>query len=350
MAYGKAKIVNVTKGFVPLLVILMVFTVSVFTTTGGDVAESKLFSTVRHGVMVYFAFALMFSNLEKFDFGKLGMLFLVLAVFLVPMSIVTNGISGPNSLTDFGFLRYQTHEDFIGTETDEELHVSYQATGILLLQALGFYLVDSKNSKLISVVLVFAISFIAQLYVGSRQAIVSIIVIAIAWALLYNNRERKRKSSIIIRIGLLIIVLIVSYFVITILTAEDGLLNSVAEEGYIEGGGRGAWLLSGVDQFLSSPIWGVGYGRFIIFGEYGSYPHNLFVELLCETGLVGFSIASILAIWTVFQVKKAALPFLVLFLAYFLRSMASGSLSLNITVFAMLFAMISLIPTKVHTK
>ena len=144
----------------------------------------------------------------------------------------------------------------------------------------------------------------------------------------------------------LLLVILGSLFIISILTVEEGLLSSVAQEGYIEGGGRGAWLLSGVDQFLSNPIWGVGYGRFVIFGEYGSYPHNLFVELLCETGLVGFSIAMVLAIRTGLRVKESALPFLTLFLAYFLRSMASGSLSLNIIVFAMLFAMFSLIPQK----
>ena len=344
---GKIKINSIGNGLIPLVVLLLLFTLSVVTTSGGDFAGEKLSSTIIHGTMVFFAFAFMFSNPDRFDFSKMGMFFLVIAVFLVPMSIVTNGISGPSGITDFGFLRYQTQEDYVNSDNNESILVSYQGTGFLLLQALGFFLVDSKKNRLPLIILVFAIVFFAQLYVGSRQALVSIIIMAIVWALIVNRRTVSRSIGSNLKWFLaFVVVMIVSFLYLSILTADEGLLNSVAEEGYLEGGGRGAWLLSGMDQFMSRPLWGVGYGRFIIFGQYGSYPHNLFVELLCETGIVGFFIAMTLTIKSLVNVKKAVIPFITLFLAYFLRSMASGSLAINIMVFSLLFASSSLFIAK----
>ena len=133
----------------------------------------------------------------------------------------------------------------------------------------------------------------------------------------------------------------VTYYVINTLTADEGLLNSLAEEGFVEGGGRGEWLMSGINQFLEHPVWGVGYGRFMVYNYYGSYPHNLFIELLCETGLVGFIVAAILVSIAILRSRKLVLPFLYLWLAYFSRSMASEDISMNITVFVILFAMVS---------
>jgi O-antigen ligase len=344
------------KGLFPLILLLLLFTISVYTTFGGDHAEPKLINTIRHGLTLFFAYSFLFSNTEKFDFAKLGVLYIVLAIFLVPMSIPVNGIEGPTDLFDFGFLRYQTHEEFIDVvEVDDDaFHIQYQNTGFLLLMGFGVFMIESKKNKLWQILLILAIVSLALLYTGSRQAIVSIFVMAFVWAFIINrdntstNLYRFIRNStsanfykLIGRWFAIILVVGVTYYIIGFLTEEEGLLESVVDEGYVEGAGRGDWLMAGVDQFLSHPVFGVGYGRFIVFNMYGSYPHNLFIELLCETGLVGFSIAMVLGVFAAIKNRKVFKPFLLLWLAYFLRSMASGEISLNIYVFVILFALSS---------
>lgn len=341
------------KGLFPLIILLLLLTLSVYTTTGGDHAEPKLIATIRHGLILFFAYSFLFSNTEKFDLTKLGMLYIVLAIFLVPMSIPVNDIEGPTGLFDFGFLRYQTHEEFLDVineiEEDDSFHITYQGAGFQLLIGYGLFMVESKKNKLWQIILMLAITMLALLYIGSRQAIVSIFVMAFFWAFIINRNNliinRKTKSINLYRLlgrwVLIALVIGVTYYLIGILTEEEGLLESVANEGYVEGGGRGDWLLAGIDQFLSHPVFGVGYGRFMVFNTYGSYPHNLFIELLCETGLVGFSIAMTIGLAMAIKNRKVFKPFLLLWLAYFLRSMASGEISLNIYVFVIIFALSS---------
>lgn len=338
------------KGLFPLVLLLLLFTISVYTTFGGDRAEPKLINTIRHGLTLLFAYSFLFSNTGKFDFTKLGVLYIVLAIFLVPMSIPVNSIEGPTNLFDFGFLRYQTHEEFSDAliVEDDSFHIAYQGTGFLLLIGLGVFMIESKKNKLWQILLILAIVSLALLYVGSRQAVVSIFVMAFVWAFIINrdNIINRGNTSInfyklIGRWIAIILVVGVTYIIMGFLTEEEGLLVSVMDEGFVEGAGRGDWLLAGVDQFLSHPVFGVGYGRFMMFNTYDSYPHNLFIELLCETGLVGFSIAMVLGVFAAIKNRKVFRPFLLLWLAYFLRSMVSGDISLNIYVFAILFALSS---------
>lgn len=346
----KAKLNNLFQGIWPLLVLLFLFVLSVNTTTGGDYANPKLSSTIRHGLVQFFAFAFMFSNLEKFNFTKLGVLFIVLSTALLPLAIVANGISGPSDIYDYSFLRNQTEEDLF---SEYNFHIGYQVAGFLMVQGLGFFLTGIKKNQISIMVVGFMLGsvLLALIYGGSRQAVVSYFIIVFLWVLLANikkspdpangQNQTKKYRRFFEWLFLLLGIVAVTYYVINTLTADEGLLNSLAEEGFVEGGGRGEWLMSGINQFLEHPVWGVGYGRFMVYNYYGSYPHNLFIELLCETGLVGFIVAAILVSIAILRSRKLILPFLYLWLAYFSRSMASEDISMNITVFVILFAMVS---------
>ena len=338
---GKARLNNLSKGLLPLCLLLILFGVSVFTTEGGNYAVPKLVATLRYGFVSFFAFSFLFSNQENFDFTKMGVSLITLSVMLLPLSLIVNGISGPAGIMDFGFLRIQTHEDFIASD-EASLHISYQNAGFLMLQALGYFMIDARNRRLPFVVLMIGIATVTLLYGGSRQAIVSVLVIVAFWALFINSKKNSKSGSSHFRWIVFLFIIVISFFyIISTLVSEGGMLQSVAEEGYIEGGGRGAWLMSGVEQFMDNPLWGVGFGRYTVFGYYGSYPHNLFVELLCETGVLGFIVTTLLAFSIWFKNKKAMSPYLCLWLAYFLRSMASEDLSANIVVFTIIFALYS---------
>lgn len=62
-------------------------------------------------------------------------------------------------------------------------------------------------------------------------------------------------------------------------------------------GGRGAIWRGGIDVFLQHPIVGVGSGGFRYATELGKAPHNTFLSVLVDLGVIGFSLlAAILAI------------------------------------------------------
>ena len=125
-------------------------------------------------------------------------------------------------------------------------------------------------------------------------------------------------------------------------TAVGEMFETVTEEGYIEGDGRGPWLLQGLELFQTDTTNGVGFGQYHFFGDYSSYPHNLFVELLCEMGIVGFAVFLVASIIGFLRAKRAVGTISYYLLSVFLFSMASGSLADNIIVFSLLFAARSL--------
>ena len=86
----------------------------------------------------------------------------------------------------------------------------------------------------------------------------------------------------------------------------------------IEIGNRGTLYQLAVKEFLKSPLTGMGAGGYTI--KYGKYPHNVILELFCETGLVG------------------AIPYLLLVLLVFVKFIVASSRDKNVRYF-LLFLM-----------
>lgn len=84
-----------------------------------------------------------------------------------------------------------------------------------------------------------------------------------------------------------------------------------------------------IEQFGNSPVFGIGTGQYAIYeaslgrpansGLHGTNPHNVYVQVLCENGLVGFIpfvLGLICSLWLVFRRKSAlAVVSLVLYAA-----------------------------------
>lgn len=314
---------------VPMIVLLAVLTISAFTTEGGDVAMIKLNGTISTAFIQLVLFTLLFSNLDRINVNRLGLFYIFYSAVLLRMSLFIDGIPGPLHIFDFGFLRTQTGL----TPENVQNFIGYQNIGFYCAQGLALYMLNNKVEKRLYLIIVIILALFIELYTGSRQAIITYAIIILLWAFTIRN------NSIEIRIITYSSVILLIWSVFKIMTAEGGIFNTVYSEGYIEGGGRGPWLLAGIEQFLQKPFFGVGYGRYIIFGEYGSYPHNLFIELLCETGIVGFTIALILASRYLIRFFEEFKIVLYLFIALFARAMASDSLSFNIADFAFIFAL-----------
>ena len=328
----KAEFYHFGSSTVPLLALLAVFGISALSSEGGDVAMKKYTDTVYHGMTALVMFTYLFSNLDRINPQRIGLYYILYSYVLLRMSIPIDGIPGPDNLYDIGFLRNQIISMGL-LEESEGFMIFYQTLGFYCIQGLGLYMIRLQEQKTTTILTIMSVVLILTLYTGSRQAILTFFIMAIIWSLL------SEKGSIISKIMIPLFVVYVIGSLLQSMVSEGNLFSSVYSEGYVEGGSRGPWLLAGIQQFLSHPICGVGYGRYVIFGMYGSYPHNMFIELLCETGLIGFSVAMFYAI-RIFMSSRTAFPVvLYLFLAMFSRAMVSDSIAYNIQDFALIFSL-----------
>lgn len=90
-------------------------------------------------------------------------------------------------------------------------------------------------------------------------------------------------------------------------TAEPGTTEPVdiASEG-LKVRNRGTLFKLAIREFLKSPLTGMGPGGFTV--KYGTYPHTVLLELLCETGLAGtlpLLALLLLALWKMVSISKS---------------------------------------------
>ena len=316
-------------GIVPVVFVLLYFTISMMLSSGGDFAGQKLALTIKAMLFTWVSFIILFSNFRTVNTDLLGLYLILFAAYLLRLSIDANTISGPAGLFDFAFMRVQTIET-LGYIPDV-YYISYQFPGAYVLQGIGIYLMRYRRDHKIAFLL-FAAGLIIILYAGARQMIISVFLVLVLWVVI----TYKQKSLFIVAAMVLLVPVV--YLASTSLST---LFESTVEEGYVEGGGRGLWLMAGVQQFLDNPVLGVGFGRYNLLGNYDTYPHNLFIEILCELGLVGFVVLLAVFLVMLFLGRQNIKRYIFYFAGLFFMSMASGGMFDNIILFSLVFASIS---------
>ncbi|HHT23617.1 MAG TPA: hypothetical protein GXZ87_09980 [Bacteroidales bacterium] len=334
--FKKICFLNYKYGLISLIFLLFLFFLSTISTTGGDYAMIKLFSTTVRGVIAFVAFIVLFSNINKVNTNLLGIYLILYSFLLLTLSVDVNQILGPTVLFDFGFMRNQFLEAFSSDLIDTSI-ISYHLPGYCALQGLSIFLFRKsgiKDSKYLFVLLL-VLSLLVILYTGARQTFVVLFALLLIWS--FVNYKSKLKSFFIS-----LMVLLIVYFLYTSNEVIFDLFSETVSGGYIEGGGRGVWLLRGIELFLANPYFGVGFGRFSIFGVYGTYPHNIIIELLCEIGLFAFLIILTIIIFFIFKFKNgrnSQYNYIYLLFVYLLSSMVSYGLETNIILFSFIFAL-----------
>ena len=332
---------NFKSGFTLLFLVLTLFALSSLLSSGGNYAIIKNRDTIMAGIVTFFAYGFMLSNINKCNFVRIGLYLLLFSLLMLLISPLLNHRIGPENLFDFGYLRLQNNYAL----NENELLISYQHVGFIATMGCGFVLLESlkKNLNAVFILLCILLCILISMYSGARQFIVISIVLSIMWIFM-----TRRNSFISLFLGGIILLFISA--LIIYLTSTEGALGSVKEEGYMDASGRNIHLIKGISDFLGDPIFGIGYGRFIFFGEYGLYPHNMFVEILCELGVVGFVFLTILIIKPMSYLFKFQKPCIYLLMVLFLRSMVSGGLDSNIIFFDFVFAVLCLKPIKQDIK
>jgi hypothetical protein len=242
----------------------------------------------------------------------------------------------PSGLFDFGFIR-ETSSTYIKMEINNL--INYQDIGIAALIALAFRLSVEKKINLYVIIFILFVFWIT-LMSGARQAIFGVPIVVLFWALI---KEGKFKLKKIILPSIIFILLLYSLKFVNVSFLQTTLDSSVDFEDRI--GGRD--YLRALNLFLQHPVLGSGLGSFYHPEELLSqkYPHNIILELLSETGLVGLIVSFSLII---FHLHKERISinyillnkslFFVIWIAFFLRAMISLDLGSNIVVFTSILA------------
>ncbi|MGG7141929.1 O-antigen ligase family protein [Clostridium nigeriense] len=142
------------------------------------------------------------------------------------------------------------------------------------------------------------IMMFALLLTGKRAHLVFMIISLSLVYLIYNYKKVARSTiKLILLVNLCILIyLILSIFIPNILVSYDRLFNS----DYSTLGGRTQLYEEAIKLFRQSPIIGNGWGAYKNYVQYtvgANYSseyakmnaHNIYLQLLCETGVIGFS-------------------------------------------------------------
>ena len=171
-----------------------------------------------------------------------------------------------------------------------------------------------RNAKLL-----FAVLMVALLLTGKRgQLIFGLMAMFVVYYFKTRTETRKLLNAWTRTLGILLVALTVGVMVISAVpalsTAVRRLQESIGSDD-LDNGRYAIWALA-MDSFKSHPILGIGWHTFksdvsYLLGSSRLYDvHNVYLQLLCETGVVGFVF---FMTWFVTQFAAAIRCFLAIF-------------------------------------
>lgn len=252
------------------------------------------------------------------------------------------------SITLGGFFDYNWFRDqymlFFRSNDNVGTLVTYQHIGMLILFATAIY---CSQIKLQRTPLIFYLFCASQMVLtsGCRQAMLGVALV-IALRFVVFRMSNVNSKNMIGRMVWIVVGLLASYY--AFLFIFENLGSDVVNRTLAEGdSARQSFFAEAVAIYLQEPLIGAGLGGFhAITGSV--YPHNMFFELLCETGMIGI-IASVLFLVVPLINKKQGLLhisasnqfYFLVVLAIFVRVMVSSDLTESIELFSAVFAITS---------
>ncbi len=342
--HHKARIIN--KGFFVFFLIYILYVISYLTINRKLPLEEmeEVPRNFRGFMFYYFPLVCYFFSaetiIEKFDIKK----FTILSFFLCTIpSIGYITFVGVDTLQIYGVAREE--------ETLSWLTISYSNLPLMIMAF--FYYDKLFKGKMVSLcfsIILFAASLYILLMATRRGPILFAVVI-----FLICLQYKYKISFTIFTITLLLAVLLLMNLdsIIDLIskvapqTADrlDKTLNEGYTNGRFEDAGAGTYNV-GITEFEKSQVFG-SYFRITSTSLRGSYPHNLFIEILMTMGWLGFIpfIFFILkAFRNVFVIAKSSastkyLASVILFLSSFFMLQTSGTIVVSISFWLFFYIM-----------
>lgn len=326
--------------FFLLVLVILIFGVCYLYGPRTEFATTKYSKMIEHGIFMLFGYYSI-CNSRLFSPVVLTQVLLLTAISLFAFDIQYYHMT-PGGIFDFDWFRLQETSFFYANDRVGYL-ASYQELGILALLSITIFLSQAEIKMSQVIVYTLFASFLI-LSSSARQAIFGlVIVIALRYTIFNTRHIRGAKPSH----SLLSIVAFVFVAGLIILYALP-LLNIGVITSTLQSGDEGRTILyaEAIQMIKDNPLLGLGLGGFEHFTISDQpWPHNFFLEILCETGFLGLAILCIIVVkyFTSHNVNILTLTnqrmFYFLIVSAVLSSyMVSADFRLSISVFSALFA------------
>ena len=332
------------KGIHYFLMVCVVFFIFYLLGDRSDYASSKMYNIVFHGSVMLFGYYVYLKsrNVNNFNLG-----YILVLTSITYISFVINYYSfSVGSIIDYEWFRQSSMAyDYVN---EDNIILGYQEVGMVSLFGIGIVISDLKFNVKQAIALAI-IAFQIIMISGARQAIFGFVII-IFLRFVFFNETRKSMKVISAIIGFIVC----SLFVYWILLHGGEKAASTLSSGESD---RDLIFIDAIRIFYTSPVFGVGLGGFATntMIDKIAWPHNFFLEILCETGIIGSVLLFVFVLnyWLKNQVSLKLLTvhnsfFFLVVAVLFLRVMVSSDLGESIELFSAAFICGALNTT--HTK
>jgi O-antigen ligase len=178
--------------------------------------------------------------------------------------------------------------DFYRFRPSENVNPIWLARSLGVTAIAGFYMILEAKRGMAK--LLYAISLFFFIYPifrsWSRAPLLGLVLILIMFLFLQPHRSLAKKILLSSFFGIGLVIIIIN----TTTDVAARLQTPLAQEW--SAAFRFIGWFSGIKDFLSSPLMGIGTGAFFLDLPYlpFKYPHNLFIELACENGIFGLGL------------------------------------------------------------
>lgn len=228
-----------------------------------------------------FGMPVLFFPIKNIDFSKVLTIISLLSIFLLPFFL----------LHDYS---YSIESGDMNSDSGELMTASYRILPFVIALFLTINKMADLKSKLIFALVAF-IYVIVLIVIGSRGALIAT---ALFFVILYVNAP-KQNTKKISRLSVIVIAILIIYNLFEELI--EWLYNLTERVGfnllpltrlYVDitssddlDSGRGDLYQMALQDFNESPLFGKGIAS---FDDFSYYPHNVFLQLLQEGGLLLF--------------------------------------------------------------
>lgn len=264
--------------------------------------------------------------------ATVGIIFNAVSLLLYIIGLkATGGTPGGVEITSYGLLLDRDYPRLIGLLEDPNIFIFYNTLFF------SFYLTNLKGFKHS---VGFILCVITSLLTFSRGGIVALILIVILYMLLAGF-SKKIKMVTVSFVCILVLYAAASYSQLDVNQIITSRITDFSTDG---GSGRFKLWGHALNYFMSHPLIGIGAFNFSDYYEFDHniklYVHNTYLEVLVESGIIGFIFYFSFILLLVFSLIKSQLhikkPYIVLTLSAFLLQMISLSLMINEAFFVFL--------------
>lgn len=302
----------------------------------------KISGIIINGIMMLFGYYA-FIHSSKISYEKLAQ-----ALFLTTLLLLIHNMNllgcAPKNFYDYEWLRKSIGDVMHSHANDDKLLielVNYQVVGVTALFGLCIYLSQLTLNK-VKVILYSLIALQLVLTSGARQAIFGYFIIVILRLTIFNksNLTFGGLGNKLKYIVLGVVLVFVALGFIEQLNLD--FLTNTLTEGDV---GRDMLKVMGLNLFFKHPLFGAGIAGFNHVYPGMLYPHNFFIEILCECGAIGAIFLIVVVIRHLYKehinllyLTQQGSFFFLIFAVTAIRMFVSNDLTSSIEIFSMIFA------------